>query len=94
MFWMYATGKRDVRYEGCNLIIGLDCWSGLLDLNCMYHMSPPNQIVACPDYFRLAGKYSGELPTPFWFQYFEITVTSRQLDSEFKSALVTVNSEL
>ena len=35
MFWMYATGKRDVRYEGCNLITGLDCgldhWTGLMD---------------------------------------------------------------
>ena len=29
---------------------------------------------------------------PFWFQYFEITVTSRQLDCELKNALV--NNEL
>ena len=29
----------------------------------------------------------------FWFQYFEITVTSRQLDCVFKNALETANSE-
>jgi len=29
---------------------------------------------------------------PFWFQNFEITVTSHQLDCEFKNALV--NNEL
>ena len=26
-------------------------------------------------------------PISFWFQYFEITMTSRQLDCEFKNAL-------
>ena len=42
--------------------------------------------------FAKRGKQSGKLPIPFWFQYFEATMTSRQLDCEFKSALV--NSEL
>ena len=36
--------------------------------------------------------FSGKLPILFWFQYFEIIVTSHQLDYEFKSALV--NSKL
>ena len=42
--------------------------------------------------FNLPGKYSGKLPILFWVQYFENTVISRQLDCEFKSALV--NSKL
>ena len=29
-----------------------------------------------------------KLPVMFWFYYFEITVTSCQLDLEFKNALV------
>ena len=31
-------------------------------------------------------------PLLFWFQYFEITVTSRKLDFEFKNALVLRDS--
>ena len=44
--------------------------------------------------FRLGGQESGKLPVQFWFQYFEITVMSCQLDCEFKSALETANSEI
>ena len=45
-------------------------------------------LVSYSDYFSLSRKMSGKLPTLFWFRYFEITVTSRQLDSEFKNVLV------
>ena len=40
---------------------------------------------------RLLLTKPGKLPISFWFQYFEITVTSRQLDCDFKNDLV--NSE-
>ena len=42
-------------------------------------------VVSCPDYIIFAKRENSlvpQLPIQFWFQYFEITMTSRQLDSK------------
>ena len=53
-----------------------------------YSLIPSPTLVSCLDYFSPSGKILfGELPISFWFQYFEITVTSHQLDCVFKNAL-------